>query len=202
MEYLNIGGMPEYVLRGEVEYLKEVVDDIIKKDIASFYNVKDYKILEDFFMLLMERAGKIASINKLAHILKISPDSARRYLKMFEDSYLIYLVPRFGKTNDRILSPQKIYAADLGIRTFFTGFRDIGSLFENYAYLKIKHLSPAYFYKDGIEIDFFTKGKTLIEVKYNQKLEGKQKEVFDNAKAKKKIIITGVKDIEKVAKLT
>ncbi|MHB8578968.1 MAG: hypothetical protein ACYDA4_03790 [Ignavibacteriaceae bacterium] len=85
---MNTGGIPEYVLKNDVEYLKEIVDDIIKKDIASFYNVKNTQILQDFFLLLMERAGKNLSINKAANILSISPDSAKRYLQMFADSYL------------------------------------------------------------------------------------------------------------------
>jgi hypothetical protein len=66
---------------------------------------------------------------------------------------------RCGKTNVKILSPKKIYAVDLGVRTLYTGFRDIGSLFENYVYLKIKHLNPCYVYEDGSEIDTFDGAK-------------------------------------------
>lgn len=113
-DFLQTGGMPEYVLRGDIEYLKELVDDIICKDIAAFHGIKNPQILKDFFLLLMERAGKSASINKMANILQISPDTAKRYLDMFAETYLIYLVPRCGKTNERILSPKKVYAADLG----------------------------------------------------------------------------------------
>lgn len=195
-DYLQTGGIPEYVLRGDIEYLKELVDDIIHKDIAAFHGIKSTQMLKDFFLLLMERAGKVFSINKMANILKISPDTAKRYLEMFADTFLIYLVPRYGKTNERILSPKKVYAADLGIRTLFTGFRDKGSLFENYVYLKIKRQNPCYVYKDGTEIDFMTKDGTLIEAKYNSKLSDAQKRLFDSLDAKKKIIVNGIEDIE------
>jgi len=57
---------------------------------------------------------------------------------VFSETYLNYLIPRCGKTNERILSPKKAYCADLGIRNLFKGFKDIGSIFENYVYLKIK----------------------------------------------------------------
>jgi predicted AAA+ superfamily ATPase len=194
--YLNTGGIPEYVLKNDVEYLKELVDDIIKKDIASFYNVKSTQILQDFFLLLMERAGKNLSINKAANILSISPDSAKRYLQMFADSYLIYLLPRYGKTNETLLSPKKIYAPDLGIRTLFTGFRDKGSLFENYVYLNIKNLEPSYIYTNTIELDFMTKGKELIEVKYHSEMTEKQKEIFETIPAKKKHLIKNYSDLE------
>lgn len=196
--YLEKGGIPEFVLHNDIEYLKELVDDIIRKDISSFYNVKNTQVLEDFFLLLMERAGKQISINKTANILKISPDTAKRYLEMFADSYLIYLLPRYGKTNERILSPKKIYAPDLGIRTLFTGFRDKGSLFENHVFLTIKHLEPAYLLQDKIEIDFMTKKKELIEVKYHSELTDKQKILFDGTAAKAKHLIRNYRDLEKL----
>ena len=195
-DYLNTGGIPEYVLKNDVDYLKELVDDIIKKDIASFYNVKNTQILQDYFLLLMERAGKNLSINKAANILSISPDSAKRYLQMFADSYLIYLLPRYGKTNETLLSPKKIYAPDLGIRTLFTGFREKGSLFENYVYLNIKNLIPSYIYINSIELDFMTKGEKLIEVKYHSEMTEKQKKIFETVPAKEKYLIKNYTDLE------
>lgn len=194
-DFLKTGGIPEYVLSGNIEYLKELVDDIIKKDIAAYHGIKDTQVLQDFFLLLMERSGKVMSINKMAHILEIAPDTAKRYLQIFADSYLIYLVPRFGKTNERLLSAKKIYAADLGIRTYFTGFRDKGSLFENYVFLKIKKLSPSYFYQQGHEIDFIINKKILIEVKYNSEMTDKQKLLYDQTTAEKKLLIKNISDL-------
>lgn len=194
-DYMEIGGLPEYVLRGDIEYLKELVDDIIYKDIAAFHNIRATHILKDFFLLLMERAGKVVSINKLANILKISPDSAKRYLQMFADTYLIYPVNRCGKTNERILSPKKLYAADLGIRTLFTGFRDKGSLFENYVYHKVRDKNPCYVYENGIEIDFLTEDGILIEVKYMNEITDKQKALFEKTKAKKKTVLRDIKSL-------
>ena len=191
-DFMQTGGLPEYVLTGDMEYLKELVDDIVQKDIAAFYGVKDVQVLKDFFLLLMERAGKVVSINKMAKILNIAPDTAKRYFQMFADSYLIYPVARHGKTNERLLSAKKIYAADLGIRTLFTGFRDKGSLFENYVYLKIRKHNPFYLYQDKNEIDFIIDKKILIEVKYNLEMNEGQKKLFAEFKAEKKIL---VKDI-------
>ncbi|MDL1963833.1 MAG: DUF4143 domain-containing protein [Deltaproteobacteria bacterium] len=80
----------------------------------------------------MERSGKQLSINKIGKILNISPDTSKRYLSYFESTYLIHLLPRWGKTNQKLLSPKKIYASDLGIKYLFMGERDLGSYFENY----------------------------------------------------------------------
>ncbi|MEW6482626.1 MAG: ATP-binding protein [bacterium] len=195
-DYLGIGGIPEYVLHRDMDCLRELVDDIIYRDIVAFYGVKNPNILKEFFVLLMERSGKQVSINKMANILNISPDTVKRYLQMFSDTYLIYLIPRCGKTNERILSPKKVYAPDLGIKTLFSGFRDKGSLFETYVYLKIKHYDPCYVYEKATEIDFLTKNNTLIEVKYGGEMTGKQFTLFNTFKADKRIIIRDIQDVD------
>ncbi|NOZ45719.1 MAG: ATP-binding protein [Chlorobi bacterium] len=195
-QFLNTGGIPEYVLHNDVTYIHELVDDIINKDIAAQYKVRNPGILQDYYLLLMERAGKQVSINKVAAILKISTETSKRYLQYFANSFLIYTINRKGKTNEQLLAPKKIYAADIGMRNFYTGFRDIGSLFENYIYLKIKHLNPQYIYQDAAEIDFITKDNDLIEAKYhNQNLSVKQQKLFDNYNARKKLVIRNQEQI-------
>jgi len=173
-----------------------VIDDIIFKDIKDIYGVKDSQMLKDFFLLLMERGGKVVSINKLAKILQISPDTASRYLNMFVDTFLIYLVPRHGTTNEQILAPKKLYVADLGIRTLFTGLRDKGSLFENYVFNMISKYHPKYVYDEQNEIDFIIDKKYLIEVKYMIEMLGKQKEFFDNYPIEKKYVVTNLAQLE------
>jgi predicted AAA+ superfamily ATPase len=84
-----------------------MIDDIIMKDIAAAHAIQHVGILRDFFLLCMERAGKAVSINKLANILGISPDTSRRYSGYFLETYLIHPISRHGKTNERIRSPKQ-----------------------------------------------------------------------------------------------
>jgi len=195
-DFLKTGGIPEYVLTGDIEYLKELVDDILYKDIIAYYHLKDEQLIKDFFLLLMERAGKQISINKISSILSISVDTARRYLNMFANCYLIHLMDRYGKTNQRILSPKKIYAADLGIRNIFTGYRDFGSLFENYAFLRFKHIHPRYLYEEKTEIDFILNDHLLVEAKYhNEDIPKNQKRLLDSFPGKSFMIVRNEEDI-------
>jgi len=199
-DYMSDGGMPEYILTKDISYLQNLIDNIIYKDIIAYHNIKNEYIIKDFYKLLMERAGKQLSLNKIAKILNIGVDSAKRYISYFEDSYLIYTVEKYGKLNERIKSPKKIYSADIGVRNIVTGFRDLGAIFENLVFLKIKYLNPRYIYVDGIELDFITENDILIEVKYNSTLNDKQQKLFDNFKAKNKFVIDTtqkfLKDIE------
>lgn len=189
-EYLETGGIPEFVKTGDFEYLKNLVDDIIMKDISALHNVKNTATLKDMFVLLMERSGKSLSMNKVANILSVSPDTVKRFLTYFEETFLVSSVPRCGKTNQVILSPQKIYSMDLGLRNLFTGFRDKGSLFENYVYNRIKKYHPCYYFVDGYEIDFLLEKKVLIEAKYHAELKGKQLDLFSDSDFKHKFLVT------------
>ena len=192
-DYMNDGGMPEYVLTKDIGYLQNLIDNIIYKDIIAYHNIKNGAVIKEFYKLLMERSGKQLSLNKIANILSIGVDSAKRYLSYFEDSYLIYTVEKYGKLNERIKNPKKIYAGDIGLRNVVTGFRDKGAIFENLIFLKIKHLHPKYVYTDGIEIDFMTENGVLIESKYNSILSNKQKKLYNSINANKKIIVNSVK---------
>lgn len=200
-DFMKSGGIPEYVLNSEREYIINLVDDIIYKDIISAHNIKSVQLVKDYFMLLMERSGKQASINKIAKILKISSETSKRYLKYFEDTHLIYLMPRYGTTNEKILSPKKVYATDLGLKNLFTNFRDIGSFFENYVYMKLRHKKPGYLYTNGVELDFITEDKILVEAKYNSEMTSKQQKLFSSYPAKKKILIDNIYKLRELDKL-
>ena len=191
-DYMSDGGMPEYVLTGDISYIQNLIDNIIYKDIIAYHNIKNESVIRDFYKLLMERSGKQLSLNKMANILSIGVDSAKRYLSYFEDTYLIYTIEKYGKLNEKIKNPKKIYAGDIGLKNVVTGFRDKGAIFENLVFLKIKHLHPSYLYIDGIELDFMTENKILIEVKYNSILNQKQQKLYDNTDANKKIVIDSI----------
>ncbi|RLA67603.1 MAG: ATP-binding protein [Epsilonproteobacteria bacterium] len=190
-DYMQDGGMPEYVLSADVSYLQNLIDNIISKDIIAHYHIRNNQIVKDFYKLLMERSGKQLSFNKIASILDISVDSAKRYYHYFEETYLIYSVEKHGKLNEKIKGVNKIYASDVGLRNVTTGYRDKGAIYENLVFLKIKDLKPSYLYVDGIEIDFITQNGILLEAKYHSKLNEKQKKLFDNFKTKEKYVING-----------
>ena len=193
LDYIKDGGMPENVLNPNREYLMNLVDDIIQKDITAFHGLKNHQILRDYFLLLMERSGKQLSINKIAKILSISPDTSKRYLSYFESAYLIHLLPRWGNTNQKLLSAKKIYASDLGIKHLFMGDRDLGSYFENYIYLILRNKKTLYYlYENTVEIDFYTDDKILIESKFYSQLNEKQDKLFSEYPADKKIVVDSV----------
>jgi len=192
-DYLKIGGIPYYVLTENKDYLNELIENIIYKDIIAYHRITAEKTIKELFILLCQRVGKPLSFNKIANILGISVDSAKRYIGYFEKAYLFYTLDRYSKTfNERITSPKKIYVGDIGIKNTITGLKDLGASYENLVFLHIKEKNPTYYLNNNIEIDFITKDE-LIEAKYNRELEEEQKKLFDSIKIKNKIIANGYK---------
>ena len=198
-DYLREGGMPEYVIKNDRAYIQNLVEQLIYKDIIAKHNIKMKSAIQDLFLLLMERSGKQLSINNIGKIMNITPSNAKRYIEYFEDTFLVGLIRKYGKTNEKITSQSKLYTGDVGIRNAYTGYRDKGAVFENYVYLKIKEKNPYYYVEDGTELDFITDRyfgeQYLIECKYNSELTRKQRDLFERLKVKNKIILTGHKDL-------
>lgn len=186
-DYMNYGGIPEYVITEDPQYIINLVNSVINKDIIAAHQIKKPVVIKELFRLLCERVGKPISYNKLAKILQVDKDTVKEYINHFKNVYLFFIVEKRGKLNEKLLDDKKLYCADIGIKNVTTGFRDLGAIFENLVFLKIKNYLPNYIKKEGIEIDFYYKDH-LIEAKFGQELEGKQKELFEKIKVKNKII--------------
>ncbi len=200
LNYLEFGGMPEYVLTKNKGKITSLVDDIIYKDIVGKHGVKNVNKLRELFLLLCERVGKRMSYNKIANILGIKVDSVINYISYFEEVFLIYQVSRFAKSlNEVIRSPKKIYISDIGIKNVFVGFKDLGALFENLVFLKIKSQNPKYYYENSKEVDFIV-GKKAIEVKFKEKVEKEEVAFLESLRGfKKKSIIQNYEDFSKLS---
>ncbi len=187
-EYLITGGMPQYVLTSDAEVLTDLVEDVIYKDIAGNYGVKDPRLLKDLFFLLMERVGKPTTYSKLARVLEVGVDTIRRYMGYFEESYMIDMVEIHGTPNVRKRAPRKCYAPDTGIKVVFVGKGSIGALAENMVYLKLRELGDVKYYTgDKGEVNFIY-DRSAVEVKYKDVLSE------DDVKPIKSLKLKGVKE--------
>ncbi len=203
-DYMKIGGMPEYVIRQDPDYILELVDSVIYKDIVGMHGVKNPDILKKLFLLLIERTGKRLTYNKLSKILGLSSDTISQYISFFEETYLINIIHKHSKSlNERIYAPKKIYLSDLGIRNVYMGMRDIGSLAENLVFLSLKDLGEVFYYFESEkEIDFIV-NNNAIEVKYKDDISDDELKALKTSKFKTKILISkkkrNIKGIENIS---
>ncbi|MFY0652452.1 MAG: ATP-binding protein [Cyclobacteriaceae bacterium] len=167
VKYLKVGGFPEYVKRGEGDILGYLLDDILVRDIAVRYGVRDIKTLQRLTLYLISNVGNLVTGNKLKTLFGVGATSTiMEYLSHLEYSYLIHLVPKFSYSlRKQIANPRKVYAIDTGMvnvnSASFTD--DNGRKFENLIFLHLRRkYKEIYYFSEKGECDFIVYEKETI----------------------------------------
>jgi predicted AAA+ superfamily ATPase len=165
-QYLDTGGFPEYVKSGRPEILNQLFDDILLRDIAVRYSIRDIKTLQRLALYLVSNTANLITGNKLRAMFEIgSTSTIMEYLSYLEDSWLLQFVPKFSHSlKKQLINPRKVYAIDTGfVRTNSGSFSDDhGRLLENLVWLHLRrHYREIYYFAEKKECDFliFEKGK-------------------------------------------
>jgi predicted AAA+ superfamily ATPase len=174
-QYLLTGGFPEYIKSGDDDILLTLLEDILIRDIAVRYNLRDVKMLQRLVTYLMSNVGKTVSGNKTGHLTGIHATSTvLEYFSHLENSWLFMFMPKFSySVKAQLINPRKVYAIDTGlVNVSSISFSpDLGRKFENMIFLYLKRsYKEIYYFAEKAECDFviFDKGQihSLIQVCY------------------------------------
>lgn len=151
-KYMRYGGLPYLIHLPDdeairFEYLKNIFDTILLRDVIQRNQIRDPRFLTDLLKFLADVTGSLFSANKIAQYLKsqhIKKNVALilSYLSYIADAYFINAVSRTdvqGKKQFEI--GEKYYFEDVGLRNAIVGFRmqDIEKVMENLVYLHLKY---------------------------------------------------------------
>ncbi len=171
-EYLDMGGYPEQVLHPSQEYMTNLLDDILARDLIRNYPIKKPYALRDILRLTAASTGSRISFNKLSKVLELSLDTVKDYTSYLEGAFLLQAVEKWSTSHsERIYAQKKIYFLDNGIRALLTGSGDDGSKAENAVFMELKRcgIPCGYYAESEREVDFVTgtfKEPLPIESKY------------------------------------
>jgi len=180
-EYLSLGGYPEQVLHPSQEYLLNLLDDILARDLTRLHSLKKPFLLKELLRLIAAAAGSRTSFNKLAKVLGISVDTVKEYIGYFEMAFLIKSVEKWTTSwSEKIYAQKKIYLWDLGVKSLFTGSGDLGSKAENAVLIELLRsgISGGYFAESEREVDFVmgtAESPLPLEVKYLESFDWQDK---------------------------
>ncbi len=204
-EYLNKGGFPEYLKSNETDVLQQLLKDIVYRDIAVRYGIRNTRSLMELTLFLLSNIGKEHSFHSVKRAVNInSVATVSDYMNWLADSYLLFYLPRFSwSPKSRQKNPRKIYAIDNGFvaSNTLSFSKDRGRLLENAVYLHLrKSAYDLYYYRDNKECDFvvFHKNtcKAVIQVTLQIDADTQQRELaglteaMDFFKLKEGYIIT------------
>lgn len=151
--YLKYGGMPglkdfnfdEKMVR---QTLDGIFSTVLVKDIISHTDIKDISLLNKITSFLADNIGNPTSLNKIKNTLVseqlikkgIHLSAIDNYISLLENAFVFYGIKRYDiKGKDYLKTQGKYYMADMGLRNFFLGFKDMdrGHILENIVFLEL-----------------------------------------------------------------
>jgi hypothetical protein len=161
------------------EYLRNIYDSIILRDIVERYKIRNVQFINDLILFLADNLGSIVSAKKISDYLKsqkinIQAKIILEYLSYIESVYLIERVKRIDIAGKKIFElGDKFYFEDLGIRHRLIPFqqKDINKVLENlvYHHLRVNRYNVFVGKQADREIDFVAEKngkKVFIQVAY------------------------------------
>jgi len=205
---LVYGCYPEILLKPDNirEKIKDVAYSYSYKDVLNYQKIRKPEIIDKLLTALSLQIGCEVSYNELASHLSIDKNTVEAYIRILEESFIIFRLSPFSRNlRNELKKMRKIYFYDNGIRNAFINnfnsieFRDdIGKLWENYIISeRIKYLK-----NNGIDANFyFWRTKQKQEIDYLEFYDGKilAREIKWSDKRMKKIpqsFIESYKDVD------
>ena len=211
-EYIEFGGFPEIVDKDELlktKILQEYFDLIFYKDMVERYKIRNFGMVKEMMLYLVNNFSSYFSTNKYYNFLKsqgkkVSKNTLFTYISCMADINFIFLVPKYGKPKEQFANPKKVYVTDTGLinAVAFKVSMDIGRLYENVVFMELKRMEKeVYYWKNKYECDFIVKEgeriREAIQVCYDLTEENKEREIggitdaMEEFQLKEGLIITG-----------
>lgn len=159
--YLTAGGMPEAVVEGNEEVLRQILNDIIQKDIIRRHGIRKPNELRAVLQFLLANISNSITFRSISENFQIrSPNTVQKYAGYAEETYLLFMVKKFEKKIKLLeKSPNKVYCIDNGIaiRNSLNLGEQKGALLENLVAVELKRRGKRIFYysnKNGTQTDF------------------------------------------------
>ena len=193
-EYFYFGGFPETIsYRDKREYVSSIYQKILLGDIAVRNKIRNTNGMKIMMNKIAESVKDEVSYSRLHNILKtvgisISKDVVIDYLRLTQESYLLFPVRNyFSKFVEKETRP-KYYFADNGLLNLFL-IQGETRLLENLVALSLKNTykDQLYFLKSPeLDIDFFVAATgTAVQVAYSASNISNSRETDSLKKASK-----------------
>ena len=161
-KYLQLGGLPEYLKEKQNYVLQELLKDVVIRDVAVRFGIRNSGLLKKIAIYLISNVGKEFSYNALKKMFSVaSVQSVIDYTSFFEDAYLIFTIPKFSYSyKEQQVNPKKVYSIDNGLSAAnsVSFSKDKGRMLENQVFLQLRRKHKEIFYfKEKNECDFLIK---------------------------------------------
>ncbi len=166
-DYLESGGMPEYLRNQDTEYIRTLYENILYRDIINRYAIRRTRTVRELVAILSSSVSLPFTYNSLKTGLGLkNAITVKEYITYLGNSYLYFeLLKMDFSLKKQLNSPRKIYCIDTAFYRL-TGFfltPDTGRSLENVVFIELKRRDRNIFYYSGKrECDFIImEGNTI-----------------------------------------
>ena len=152
-------------------YLTNLIDSVIFKDLVELQLLENKSAALSLLKLLAYQIGSLVNYAELASKLGIGARTVKRYIELFEQSFIIFSIkPYSSRKRDEISKMPKVYFYDLGLRNaLINNFEpvnsrgDAGQMFENFIVSEL--LKYNYYGNFGYSLNYWrTKSGSEIDL--------------------------------------
>ncbi len=174
-EYMKQGGFPELMtINDNKSYVKNLVDNILKRDIEQRYHIAYKAAFERLAHHLLNNSSTIVVSTTLADTFHFKSDqTAKNYVDYLKQAYLLIGVQKYSQKSKLRVVQEKIYAVDVAMMdqrdNAFAG-ENLGHRLETIVLIhlmrkcKIEGLDVYYLSDRSGECDFIVcRGNTVIQ---------------------------------------
>lgn len=123
------------------DYIKEVYETIVTRDLAQKYSLPDTQMLQRLSEFLMDNISNLTSPSKISNMLTSTNHvTIGKYIKYLRNAFVFYDIKRYDIRGKKYLkSTEKFYLSDVGMRYAILGTRnmDFGRVYENMVCLEL-----------------------------------------------------------------
>lgn len=161
-KYVEIGGMPEYLIHHDPEYIKTLYDNILYRDIIARYAIRRQRLIRELVGILISNISLPFTYNSLKNNLGLTNAiTVKEYITYLHSAYLFFELPRFDySVKKQLNSPRKCYCIDTAFSILggFSVSPNKRRLLENIVYFELlRRGTEVYYFQDKRECDFITK---------------------------------------------
>jgi uncharacterized protein len=166
-KYIKVGGFPEFLETYDNDFLKNLFESILYRDIMVRNNLTSEIHVKEILHYLMSNVSREFSYNSLTKFSLVKNSTTiKDYLSYFEKPYLLFILNRFDKSFQKQLkSPKKIYSIDTGLANSvsFKFAEEPTTQLENVVFLELKRRNlEVYYHKKDKECDFIIRDRGKV----------------------------------------
>ena len=167
MEYLKMGGMPQYLKSGNPAFLKSLYTDIVFRDVIVRNGITAEASLREMIYYLASNVTHPFTFNSVAKNIGVkSMETVSNWIFCLEQTYMVRCLNKYDpKVGVQLRSPKKLYFIDnaLAGQVGFNLSKNQGLWLENAVAIELQRRGEDFYYhSNGHECDFIVRSRDTV----------------------------------------